>query len=339
LLKVLAAEGIATTTFAVAHEPSIETVAQGLSVARVAGAGFVVGFGGGSVIDAAKAVAGLLANPGDPFDHLEIVGSGKPLARPALPWMAIPTTAGTGAEVTRNAVLAVPERKVKVSLRSPYLPARVALVDPELAYDLPEAITAATGMDALTQLIEPYVCARANPMTDALCAEGIPRAAKALAALANNPADTAARRDLALAALWSGMALANAGLGAVHGLAGPIGGRFDAPHGAICAALLAPVMRINIATLSSRAPGSPALARYGEIARRLTGSGDANAEDGVRHIEKLVSTLRVEKLSVYGLRSEHIPELAAQAQSASSMKANPVVLAVEELGLILREAL
>ena len=234
LVQILEAEGIVVARFSVAQEPSLETVINGLAAARACGAEMIFGFGGGSVIDTAKAVAGLVTNPGEPLDYLEVVGAGRPLVKPALRWMAIPTTAGTGAEVTRNAVLAVPERKVKVSLRSPHLLARIALVDPDLTLDLPPAVTAATGMDALTQLLEAYVCTRANPMTDALCRAGLPRVAKALPAVWKNPRDTAAREDLSLAALWSGVALANAGLGAVHGFAGPIGGVLSAPHGAVC---------------------------------------------------------------------------------------------------------
>ena len=339
LIQVLEAEGIVATTFSVVHEPSVKTVVDGLAVARVCDVEMVIGFGGGSVIDAAKAIAGLFTNQGDPLNYLEVVGAGKPLLQPALPWMAIPTTAGTGAEVTRNAVLAVPERKVKVSLRSPHLLARIALVDPEQTLDLPAAITAATGMDALTQLLEAYVCNRANPMTDALCRAGLPRVAKALAAVQRNPRDLTAREDLSLGALWSGIALANAGLGAVHGFAGPIGGMFPAPHGAVCAALLAPVMAANIKALQARAPGHSALCRYGEIACWLTGRSEASPVEGVRAVEDLVVALQIPRLSAFGLTADRIPEIVAQAQQASSMKANPVVLSPVELAGVLGEVL
>ena len=339
LIKLLEAEDIDVSVFSVAHEPSVGAVTQGLAAARAAQSEFVIGFGGGSVIDTAKAIAGLVTNPGVPLDYLEVVGAGKPLTQPALPWMAIPTTAGTGAEVTRNAVLAVPERRVKVSLRSPHLLARIALVDPELTLNLSPATTAATGMDALTQLIEAYVCNRANPMTDALCAAGIPRAARALRAIWDNPGDLRAREDLSLAALWSGMALANAGLGAVHGFAGPIGGLFPAPHGAVCAALLAPVMAANIAALRERAPESLVLRRYTEIANWLTGRAGATPDDGVQQIEELIRRLQVVKLSVYGLTVNSIPDVVEQAQRASSMKANPLVLTSSELSCALAAAL
>jgi alcohol dehydrogenase class IV len=253
--------------------------------------------------------------------------------------MAIPTTAGTGAEVTRNAVLAVPGRGVKASLRSPHLLARVALVDPELTLDLPPALTASTGLDALTQLLEAYVCNRANPMTDAICAAGIPRAAQALPVACRDGHDLAARTDLALASLWSGLALANAGLGAVHGFAAPIGGLFPAPHGAICAALLAPVMAANIRALRSRAPQSPALGRYAEIARWLTARGDAHLEQGIEWMRSLVTALGIPRLSAYGMTATQIGEIVARAQQASSMQANPVVLTAEELSAALVEAI
>jgi alcohol dehydrogenase class IV len=299
----------------------------------------VIGFGGGSAIDAAKATAGLLANPGDLLDYLEVVGRGQPLARPAAPWMAIPTTAGTGAEVTRNAVLGVPERGVKVSWRSPHLLARVALVDPELTLDLPPAATAASGMDALTQLLEAYVSNRANPMTDALCAEGLPRAARALPAVWSNPGDLAARTELALASLWSGMALANAGLGAVHGLAAPIGGLFPAPHGAVCAVLLAPVMAANLAALRARAPESPARGRYGDIGRWLSGHPGAGTDRGIAWVRDRVAEFGLPGLAAYGVTAAAVGEIVARAQAANSMKANPVALTSDELAGALTAAL
>jgi alcohol dehydrogenase class IV len=339
LLEYLAAAGVATEIVAIDHEPSIDDVARGVASARAFGADAVIGFGGGSTIDAAKAIAGLLTNDGAPLDYLEVVGLGRPLARPAAPWMAIPTTAGTGAEVTRNAVLAVPNRGVKASLRSPHLLARVALVDPELTLDLPPALTASTGLDALTQLLEAYVCNRANPLTDAICAAGIPRAAQALPVACRDGHDLAARTDLALASLWSGLALANAGLGAVHGFAAPIGGLFPAPHGAVCAALLAPVMAANIRALRSRAPQSPALVRYAEVARWLTGRSAASDEQGVEWVRSLVATLGISRLAAYGLAPTQIAEIVARAQQASSMKANPVVLTADELSAALTEAI
>ena len=338
LIKVLVSVGIDVTLFTVAHEPSVDTVMQGLAAVKAAKAEIVIGFGGGSVIDTAKAVAGLATNRGDPLEYLEVVGKGKPLTAPALPWMAIPTTAGTGAEVTRNAVLAVPERRVKVSLRSPHLLAKVALIDPELTLDLPLPVTVATGMDALTQLIEAYVCNRPHPMVNVLCASGIPLAARALHFVWSDSRDLAARTDLAQAALWSGLALSNAGLGAVHGLAGPIGGMFSAPHGTVCAALLAPVMAANIEALRVRAPEHRALLRYGRIATWLTERVRAAPEEGVRHIQSLVAKLQVPKLSTFGITERDFPEIIARAQQASSMKANPLALTPAELDGVLKTA-
>ena len=231
----------------------------------------MIGLGGGSAIDAAKAIAALAANGGDPLDYLEVVGRGRSLTQPSLPCIAIPTTAGTGAEVTRNAVLASPEHGIKASLRSATMLPRLALVDPELTYSLPAAVTASTGLDALTQLIEPFTSSKANPLTDALCREGMMRAARSLRTAYEDGRDAAAREDMALASLFGGLALANAGLGVVHGFAGPVGGTFHAPHGAVCAAFLPHVMAVNARALRTRQPGSAALARYDEIARILTG--------------------------------------------------------------------
>jgi alcohol dehydrogenase class IV len=261
------------------------------------------------------------------------------LPQPAAPFIAIPTTAGTGAEVTRNAVLASPEHQVKVSLRSPYMLARLAVIDPELTYDLPPALTASTGLDALTQLIEPYVCLRANPLTDGYCREGIPRAARSLRTAVFNGRNPAARADLAVASLLGGLSLANAGLGAVHGFAGPIGGSFPAPHGAVCAALLPSVMAANLRALRERDPQNPALPRYQKVAALLTGNVNATVDDGVAWVQKLVADLPVPRLREFGLREEHIPSLVTKAANASSMKANPIVLTADELAETLRLAL
>ena len=338
LRETLRAAGVTAECFPVVGEPAVADIQRGVARAREFGVEMLLGFGGGGAIDAAKAIAGLLTNPGDPLDYLEVVGAGKPLTCPALPWMAIPTTAGTGAEVTRNAVLSVPERNVKVSLRSPHLLARIALVDPELTLDLPPALTASTGFDALTQLLEAYVCSRTNPMTDALCAAGLPRAAGALPRAFRDGHDLAARTDMALASLWSGIALANAGLGAVHGFAGAIGGRFSAPHGAVCAALLAPVMAANLRALRERAPQHPSLARYADVARWLTGRAEATADDGVVWVAAQHAAMALPKLAALGVAAADFPEVVAQAQQASSMKANPVVLTADELTTVLAVA-
>jgi alcohol dehydrogenase class IV len=330
---------VTSTVYTVHGEPELSTATQGVALARKEGCDVVISFGGGSVIDAGKAIAAMLTNEGDLLDYLEVIGRGKALTKPSAPFIAIPTTAGTGSEVTRNAVLASPEHEVKVSLRSPHMLAKVALVDPELTRGLPPQITASTGLDALTQLIEPYVSSRANAMTDAICREGIRRAARSLRVAFENGANSAAREDMATASLFGGLALANAGLGAVHGFAGPIGGSFPAAHGAVCAALLAHVMEANVRALRERQPASETLGRFDEVARLLTDDQQAGAEDGIAWTRELVSDLQIPRLRTYRIRSEHIPELITKAENASSMKANPILLTTEELGEILVAAL
>ncbi|MBP8973565.1 MAG: iron-containing alcohol dehydrogenase, partial [Anaerolineae bacterium] len=339
LLARLDAAGVAYETFAVAHEPTVDLALAGTGRARELGAELVIAFGGGSVIDAGKAIAALLTNPGDPFDYLEVIGRGQPLPNAAAPVIAIPTTAGTGSEVTRNAVLASPEHHVKVSLRSPRMLPAVALVDPELTYGLPPAITAYTGLDALTQVIEPFVTSAANPLTDAICREGITRAGRALRRAVARGDDSEARADMAFAALCGGLALANARLGAVHGFAGPFGGMFDAPHGAVCAALLPHVMAANVAALRARAPQHPSLRRYEEIARLLTGNARASADEGVAWVHDLVADLSVPGLAAYGLNEAAFDTLIPAARRSSSMKGNPVALSDDELRAILARAM
>jgi alcohol dehydrogenase class IV len=339
LLKILREAGVNTVTFSITGEPELSTVERGVTSAKKEGCELVIGFGGGSALDAAKAIAAMLTNEGEPLDYVEIIGRGKALTKPSVPFIAIPTTAGTGTEVTRNAVLASPEHKVKVSLRSPLMLARVVVVDPELTYDLAPALTASTGLDALTQLIEPYVCLRANPMTDLLCVEGIRRAARSLREAVFNGQNQAAREDMAMASLFGGFALANAGLGAVHGFAGPIGGSFPAPHGAVCAALLPHVLAANLRALRRRAPDSQALPRYGEVARLLTGKAQATADDGVKWVRQLVSDLQIPPLGRHGIGPQHVAELVQKTINASSMKANPIALTADELADTLQGAL
>ncbi len=344
LLEQLKAQGVEATTFAVAGEPTTATILAGVERAKELACDLVIGLGGGSVLDSGKAIAALLTNGGDLLDYLEVIGRGQALARPAAPYIAIPTTAGTGSEVTRNAVLASPEHRVKVSLRSPLMLPRLAIVDPELTYSLPPSITASTGLDALTQLIEPYVCNSANPLTDALCREGIVRVARSLQRACEDGKDPTAREDMALASLFGGLALANAKLGAVHGFAGPLGGLFPAPHGAICARLLPSVMKANVRALQARAPATGRsverpYARYDDVARRLTGRDDATAPDGVVWVQDLCTALAVPPLSQYGLTEADFPTVVAQAQKASSMKGNPTPLSDEALTEILREAM
>jgi len=351
LNRLLGEQRIARWTITTLGEPKIEDVERGVQFALSEGCDLVIGFGGGSAIDAAKAIAALMTNDGDPFDYLEVIGRGKPLTKPPLPFIAVPTTAGAGAEVTRNAVLASPEHRVKVSLRSPLMLPKIALVDPELTYNLPPVITATTGLDALTQLIEPYVSSKANPLTDAICAEGMRRVARSLKPAFDHSLQAAdgnlsvseqfkaAREDMALAALFGGLALSNAGLGAVHGFAAPVGGMFPAPHGVVCAALLPHVMEANLHALRKRASASEPLRRYGEAARLLTGNANATAEDGVAWVRGLCDDLGIVPLSDYGVTNDDLPALVENAANSSSMKANPIALTTEEMKNVLARTL
>ena len=338
LLELLRSAGVTPLPCPVTGEPTVASVLESLRAARDAKCDLVIGMGGGSALDTGKAIAVLLTNPGDIYDHLEVIGKGLPLEKPSAAYIAIPTTAGTGSEVTRNAVLTNPEQRVKVSLRSPSMLPRLAVVDPELTYSLPPTATANTGLDALTQLIEPFISNAANPLTDALCRDGIPRVAESLQRAFENGQDATAREDMSLASLFGGMALANARLGAVHGLANPIGGMCHAPHGAICAVLLPLVMETNLRALRIRQPDSHAITRYTEIARLLTGNETARAEDGTSWVRELCKSLRFRALSEYGLKAEDFPTLVAQSQKANSMKGNPVALTDEELLQILGAA-
>lgn len=321
----------------IAGEPEVAEVDAMAQRARASGCDWVIALGGGSALDAGKAVAALLTNPGTALNYLEVVGQGRSLAVPAAPCVAIPTTAGTGSEATRNAVLLCPEQGVKASLRHASMLPRLALVDPELALGLPAALTAATGMDALTQLLEAFVCTRANAMTDALCAQAIPLAVQALPRVAKDGADLTARADMALAALFSGMALANAGLGAVHGFAAPLGGRYGLPHGAVCAALLPAVWEVNLSAVRDRGRVETRQ-RFQQVAAWLTGNIEATAEDGVSALRDLADRLGLARLQALGVPLEEADTLLPLAQRASSMKANPVPLTERELRACLEKA-
>lgn len=335
VVSLLESVGMAVAIARVDKEPTVEDAQNACQRAREFDPQVVVAIGGGSALDLGKAVAGLLANPGNIFEYLEVVGAGKPLSRPSLPFVAIPTTAGTGSEATRNAVLGVEAQRVKVSLRSPYLVPWAAILDPVLTVSLPPEHTVASGLDAFTQLLEAFVCRRANALTDAVCREGLRRAAQALPAAVEHPDDLEARMDMLYAAFFSGVALANAGLGAVHGFAGPLGGMLGAPHGFLCAALLPPVVEVNVRALRERAPDSPALARYAEVAALVTGRGNAVAEDLVDWLKDLSRSLRVPTLAELGFHPELLAEAIEKARKASSMKANPIDLSPTELEAIL----
>jgi alcohol dehydrogenase class IV len=309
-----------------------------MAMAADSGCDAVLGYGGGSALDAAKAAAVLATSGGDPMDHLEVIGAGRPIEKPGLPCIAVPTTAGTGSEVTRNAVLSAGE--VKASLRSPLMLPKTAVIDPDLLVDLPRPVIAASGMDALAQLIEPLLSARANPFSDALARDGISRSGRSLGRAADEGmADPGVREDLALASLFGGLCLANSGLGAVHGIAAAAGARLSAPHGAVCAAVLAATMSVNLRALRERAADHPALPRMAEVAAILTGRADARAEDGIGWLEDLTNALSIPGLSGYGLDADGIPDLVTAAQQASSMRANPISLSDAELTEIVTRSL
>jgi alcohol dehydrogenase class IV len=336
---LLASLTLPAAVLEVAAEPTVELARAGVAAAREHGADIVAAIGGGSVIDAGKAVAMLLGNGGDPLDYLEVIGSGRAITQPAVPCIAVPTTAGTGAEVTANAVLASREHRLKASLRSPLMIPRVALVDPQLTVSCPPPVTAASGLDALTQCLEPLVSPRASPLTDGLASEGLRHAAAGLRAAYADGEDLAARTDMAMCSLLGGMALANAKLGAVHGLAGVIGGIADVPHGIACAALLAPVIDANVKALRSGPPGHPALERYTQAARLLTGDPAAAVQDGLAWIRRTLILLAVPGLAAFGVRPQHADEIAAKALISSSMQGNPVALNHGDLEAILLRSL
>ncbi len=340
---LLAAAGVSLTLCQQHGEPQVSDVQAAVDAARKAGCDLVIGLGGGSAIDAAKAAAGILANGGEPLDYMEVVGKGQKLALPALPWIAIPTTAGTGAEVTRNAVIGCPEKHFKASLRSEHLLARVALVDAELCISAPPKVTACSGMDALCQLIESYTSLSAQPFTDGLALQGMALAARSLQRAFTDGADLDAREDMSAAATMSGITLANAGLGAVHGFAAPLGANFPAPHGAVCAALLPHVMAANVKALRESPDGSFALARYADVGRTLTGRQDmpdAQAIDaGIAFTAELSRDLKIPPLGNFGLTAERVTEMIQLAAKSSSMRYNPVKLSDETLAEILTKAI
>ena len=338
VLCSLKTSGVAATFCVVKGEPTLEAVRSGVRLAQKAGCSGVVAVGGGSVIDAAKAIAAMAANPGDLMDYLEIIGQGRPLTKEPLYFAAVPTTAGTGSEATRNAVLTSNEHRVKVSLRHPSMVPKVVLLDPSLTLTLPPDVTASTGMDALTQLLESFTCRNPNSFTDSLCREGLKLVARSLPKAYADGKDLEARSDMLLAAHFSGQALANARLGAVHGFTAALGGMYKASHGALCAALLPTVTMANLKALAERSPENPSRERYAEVARILTGKKDAKAEDTAEYCEKLRASMKIPTLAQQGVQKDDFETLADRTSRASSMKGNPVDLTMEELVGILGAA-
>lgn len=329
LARDLAAAGCEVTQLRSSGEPSVEDVRAAVAAGR--GAQVVLGVGGGAVIDLAKAAAALIPSDCDVMEHLEVVGAGLPLQADPLPMIAIPTTAGTGAEVTKNAVIAVPDAARKVSLRDDRMLPRLALVDSALTDGAPRGVTLGSGLDALVQVIEPYLSSKANPLSDALCRAAIPQGIAALKRLAEGE-DQAARDALAYVSLSGGLALANAGLGAVHGLAGVIGGQFGAPHGLICGRLLGPVLAANADVLGVSA-------RFPEVQRWLSDGFDLPEDGTFKALTAMLDDWELDRLDRWIPEDADLTETAREAAASSSMRANPCVLKAEILEACIRAAM
>jgi alcohol dehydrogenase class IV len=338
ILRVANNEGLDYLLLPLKGEPTLQVVEHLIQKSQEFYPDFVLAFGGGSVIDAGKALSVLSINPGPVMDYLEVIGTGKTLSLPGLPLVAIPTTAGTGAEVTRNAVIGVPEQRIKVSLRSPFMLPRLAVIDPQVTYDLPPTVTASTGMDALTQVIEPFVSLKANPMTDLYCREGMFRIRRSLKKAFEDGSNQQARLDMSFGALLGGLALANAGLGAVHGFAGPIGGMFNVPHGVVCARLLPAVVEANYNALKQSTSNAAVLTRFTETSQILTGRPESTPEDLVRWLTELCESLGIPRLREFNINAGDFDDICDKALTASSMKANPVLLEKNTLIEILQQA-
>lgn len=335
VLDALVEAGLQITRLTLGREPTVDDAREAAKLAR--SCDVVLGLGGGSVLDLAKA-AGALVVADDVMDHLEVIGRGRPLPRPGLPVVAVPTTAGTGSEVTANAVLAAPDEGVKVSLRGATMLPHIAIVDPALTLGCPAKVTASAGLDAFTQCLEPYVSPMASPLTDGFARTGLSAAGRALRAAYSDGTDIEARTDMALCSLLGGLALANAKLGAVHGLAGVIGGVTGGPHGAICAALLPSSITVTTAALRSRDPRSTALTRYAHAADIVTGERRSRTDDLVSWIRETCQTLSVPGLSAYGFDDADVDQVVAAAARSSSMKGHPIELTLDELRLIVQSS-
>jgi alcohol dehydrogenase class IV len=324
--------------FSIHSEPEIFDIEQGTILARKTLCNVVVGIGGGSSVDSAKAIAALIPNKGELSDYLEVIGKGRKLENPPLPFIAIPTTAGTGAEVTKNSVIKSTEHNVKVSLRSELMYPRLAVVDPKLTVTMPPHLTATTGVDALTHLLETFVSNQSSPFIDMMCREGMKRISASQELAFNDGNNLEVRENMAMASMLGGMALANVKLGAVHGFAGPLGGMYPIPHGAVCACLLPAVMEVNIKVLKEKKQ-EKVLLKFDEVARILTGNNSAVAVDGAVWVKNLVKKLQIPSLSDFQLTAESFPELIEKAKNSSSMKGNPVELDNSQLHEILIKSL
>ena len=332
LQQMLTSSNVRSTSCKQSGEPTVEDIDRAVAVGKSNQVDFVIGIGGGSAIDAAKATAGLLSNGGAAIDYMEIIGAGRKITAPALPWLAIPTTAGTGAEVTRNAVVGSPKHNYKASIRSDYLLAKAVLIDPELNVNVPANVTAASGMDAVCQLIESFTSNAANPMSDALALPGLRLAFPALRKSVANLNDVDARSDMAVSAMWSGITLMNAGLGAVHGFASPFSARDPVAHGVICARLLPAVIKANVAQLRAENKSIERYVQIGKIAANREHIPDELAIAILMEwIADSLQMFSIPTLASFGFDESHARDIIPKAKKAGSMKFNPVVLPDEVL--------
>ncbi len=339
LLNSTSELGYESLIYFIKGEPTIEIIDSGVEEAKEFKSDVILGIGGGSVLDSAKAIAGLVTNGGSALDYMEVIGKGLSISKPPLPIIVAPTTAGTGSEVTKNAVIFAKDDKLKASIRSLLLIPKIAIIDPILMLSVPSNVTATCGMDALTQLIEAYTSNMAHPFTDTLAMLGIQKALKSLPIAYQNGQSYEAREDMALAALLSGICLANVGLGAVHGFASPMGG-LNIPHGVICSVLLAPTIEVNIKELKSKSPNSAVLAKYSRIGRIISGQSSSTQEEDheilIEYLKKLTQDLKIPSLSEYGVNESDIPSIVEKAREASSMRYNPITLEDSALTSILK---
>jgi alcohol dehydrogenase class IV len=335
LIKSCQNAGLTTKTISCQSEPSLPDIELALAQLEGFHPNVVIALGGGSVIDFAKALAALMRCSGRPLDYLEIVGGGKPIDHPPIPMIALPTTAGTGSEVTKNAVITVPEHSIKVSLRDPRMVPDIAIIDASLMQGAPQRVALTAGLDAVVQVIEPYLSVKANPMTDAICHAAIPIGLKVLRDLVENDAPEA-WDSMAWVSTCGGLALANSGLGAVHGFAGVIGGKSNAPHGEICGALLPAVLESHL----RKAEGQTETHKRLQWILDLMDTHFAQSEGGmgVSGLRRWSTKMGLRGLEDMGLSVSDFSEVVTAASKASSMKGNPFSLSVMELLQILQAA-
>jgi len=342
LLYMMDKKGLSVHVMSVTAEPEVDLIDSMVDQAKSCHPDVVVAIGGGSVLDAAKAVSGLITNGGSVMEYLEGVGTGRMIEQPAIPFIAVPTTSGTGTEVTKNAVISSRAMKFKKSIRHQFLIPRIAVIDPELTLSQLPEVTAACGMDALTQLIEPYLSIKSNPFTDAICLKGIELVSRSLRRAYINGSDLEARENMCLASLMGGIALANAGLGAVHGIAAPLGAFFPLAHGVACATVLPAAFQVNASALAQSGEKSAILAKFADVSRvitRVDKKDDPKAISmGISWLNDLKRDLGIPSLSQLGIRESDLPLIVSESRG-SSMKTNPVVLKDEDIEEILRLSL